>query len=90
LNKILAAVATALLLGTSTQPVLAQENPNPILVVDKCPEFCPPPPPRFCAQVIIPVPWKKGWYWTDACRTKMVQGPGKSNPPKPVKVVKKK
>jgi hypothetical protein len=57
---------------------------RPILVVDKCPEFCPPgvtvpnikgpvnPPKRMCAQVLIPVPGKRGWFWTDSCKTKMV------------------
>jgi hypothetical protein len=56
--------------------------PNPILVVDKCPEFCPPSntyqwwrpfTPRVCAQVMIPVPGKKDWFWTNSCKTNMVQ-----------------
>jgi hypothetical protein len=73
----------SLLLITTSLPAQAENTP-PVLVVDKCPEFCPPgvtvpnikgpvnPPKRVCAQVLIPVPGKRGWFWTDSCKTKMV------------------
>lgn len=49
-----------------------------ILVVDKCPEFCPKtkqPTIKMCAQVLIPVPGKPGWWYTDSCKTKMIKAP---------------
>jgi hypothetical protein len=67
-------------------PAHAETPFNPILVVDKCPEFCPPtnwrvikPPKRVCAQVLIPVSGKRGWFWTDSCKTKMIKVPKSGN-----------
>ena len=71
--KTLRVLITAAALLLAPAPAGAQEKP--ILVVDKCPEFCPganKPSKRVCAQVLIPVAGKKGWFWTDSCRTKMI------------------
>lgn len=71
--KTLGALITAVALLLVPAPAGAQERP--ILVVDKCPEFCPPndkPKWRMCAQVLIPVKGKKDWFWTDSCKTKMM------------------
>ncbi len=77
----------SLILSLTAVPALAEElRPAgikgpipPILVVDKCPEFCPPGilgpinPKRMCTQALIPVLGKKGWFWTDGCKTKMIR-----------------
>jgi len=74
--KILGTFVTTVALLLASAQAVAQEKP--ILVVDKCPEFCPPPDiwnKRMCTMALIPVPKKKHWYWTDGCKTKMVYMP---------------
>lgn len=81
MKKVIFKTLVALSLTFSGIPAYA-DNPPPVLVVDKCPEFCPSvkhPPKRMCAQVIIPVPGKRGWFWTDSCRTKMIKAPKQGN-----------
>lgn len=75
----------ALTLTFFTAPANAETPTDPILVVDKCPEFCPPgikgpikkdnSKKKVCTMALIPVPNKKHWYWTDGCKTKMVYMP---------------
>jgi hypothetical protein len=52
--------------ATNTRPS------TPILVIDKCPEFCQKPPVQMCAQVMIPVPGRPGYWYTDSCRKNIV------------------
>jgi hypothetical protein len=69
---------------------------GPILVVDKCPKFCPKPstpskqtkllkPPKsltpptppieVCNQVLIPVPNRPGYWYTNSCKNKIIGEP---------------
>jgi hypothetical protein len=72
---------------------------SPILVVDRCPEFCPPgwtppvepvvdrcpefcpgwePPVEICAQVLIPVPGRPGYWYTDSCKKTIIRYPSET------------
>jgi hypothetical protein len=85
MKKLLVATLVVLLLPLNAIPTHAEMPPDPRLVVDKCPEFCPPtnwsvnkPPKKVCAQVLIPVSGKRGWFWTDSCKTKMIKAQNSS------------
>jgi hypothetical protein len=64
-------------------PTLGQADTveSPILVVDRCPEFCPPgwePPVEMCAQVLIPVPGRPEYWYTDSCKKTIIQYPSET------------
>jgi hypothetical protein len=63
-------------------PALGQADTvkPPILVVDKCPEFCPElePPVEVCAQVLIPVPGQPGYWYTNSCKKTIIQYPSET------------
>jgi hypothetical protein len=87
----------AIVAGTFPMPAHAETGNKPILVIDRCPQFCPKPPkppilvidrcPQFCpgwrppveicAQVLIPVPGRPGYWYTDSCRKTIIGGPDK-------------
>jgi hypothetical protein len=50
---------------------------NPIISFKVIPHTPVPSPALsskvFCTQVLIPIPEKPGWYWTDGCKTTMVK-----------------
>lgn len=74
--KTLGTLVTTVALLLAPAQAVAQEHP--ILVVDKCPEFCPKPEvkkPKMCTMALVPVPKKKHWFWTDGCKTKMIYMP---------------
>ena len=89
-------VVSVLVLTLAPSPAQATPAEPPILVVDKCPEFCPPgwqpldepivdrcpefcpgwePPVEMCAQVLIPVPGRPGYWYTDSCRKTVISDP---------------
>ena len=83
---------TSLLLITTSLPAQAENTP-PVLVVDKCPEFCPktskpsktpkpPKPPKpaveMCTQALIPVPNRPGYWYTDGCKKTIIKEPIKN------------
>jgi hypothetical protein len=79
----------------------AAKPKEPILVIDKCPEFCPPgikepvlvidgcpkfcpkekikrqpiKPIEMCAQVLIPVPGRPGYWYTNSCKNNIIGEP---------------
>ena len=73
-------------IATPKQPPIATPKQPPFLIVDKCPEFCPPgikgpiETIKMCTQALIPVPGKPGWYWTDGCKTKTIKIPSNRKP----------
>lgn len=79
MKKTLVSLTLVFSLGIISIPAHGNE---PLLVVDKCPEFCPPKPNeeknlRICTQVLIPVLGKPGFWYTDSCKTKIVKARNK-------------
>jgi hypothetical protein len=89
-------------LFSSSNISYAEQTREPVLVVDRCPEFCPPgikgptlvidrcpefcfsglkgpiKENKICAQVLIPVPGRPGYWYTDSCKKNIIGQPSKN------------
>jgi hypothetical protein len=67
-------VVFVLLFGLVPTTAHAEKPKEPILVIDKCPEFCQPPV-KMCTQALLPVPGRPGYWYTDGCKKRIIKGP---------------
>ena len=75
MKKVLAVFV--LLFGVIPISANAETPKEPVLVIDKCLEFCWKPPVQMCAQVLIPVPGRPGYWYTNSCKVNIIGGPDK-------------
>jgi hypothetical protein len=81
-NKTLLVLFTGLLVFiiVPTSHGSSIKSKPPVLVIDRCPKFCPPgikgpirPPIQICTQALIPVPGKPGHWYTNGCKKNIIK-----------------